>query len=337
MMEQKRWHKKGIPGAFYTRGKRRIIYYQNSKTRVSLNLEYSVANKKTAEEEVVILLSNEYTVKMSINYFLDYKLKENLARNTYKKYFYVLKSMLPYYENVMINDYEEVKKYYFKKTQYLNAVSKQSIYSAIRTFYSFLIAEQIVDKHLLYPDEVPVNATRQVDIYTKKELDLIFKILWEHDKKMYWFIKFLYFTAFRYEEARTLKKEQYRENGQISKNITIVSKDKKQIEKFPISPALKEIIIQAEQAHEHNERLFYYSSSHQGFRHLKKTILKYDTAGEIELSNRFMHKFRRTRISFWLFEKKIPLQFVSKLSRNSLKIIEKHYKKNASKITPDYQ
>jgi integrase len=169
--------------------------------------------------------------------------------------------------------------------------------------------------------KIPVGSVR---IFTDEELAMIFDYTKKNYYDDYLFIDFLYYTAFRFKETYNLKISQYKTNGKFDDYITLISKNKKKTDKFPIDESLRQKIERIEDYYNSKDRLFeswikHYTTYQVHIRQIMEEL------GIYKYFKTSAHTFRRTRISYWLYKKKLPITQVADLARNTIEVIAKHY------------
>lgn len=252
---QLKWKSRELQGTFYTRGKSRIIWYRYGReTRISTSLQYSSENRKNALERVKVMLQS------AISEFLEYKKNAGYAKITLNKYRIILKKHLDidcYLDEKMLLQNHITKIMLNNK---VNNITLIGYFDKLSSFFNYYVKQGLITENPVKKIVKPKIVRPEITIYSQIELQNIFEYFQSRDELFYWFIRFIYFTAFRLSEALLLIKSDYRDSSGINNEITVISKYKDRYETFPISSALKDKIINSDKIHHDKEKLFRYGT-----------------------------------------------------------------------------
>lgn len=335
----KSWKYPGCKGRFYVRGQNNIIQYHYRNERKSLGLPYSIQNRKIAGEKILYYENRNLYVRDNMPkkiseayyYFENTFNKKKRPKTIINTKLAIRKFITTDYECVETDIIHDCIIYEINNSKLLPR-SINSYLRSLKAFFNWCIRNKIM------PNENPINTDmfikipdKMVDIFTAEELKKIFDYWKNKNKEFYYFIKFLYLTAFRKNEAKDLVWNQIWNNNNFRDEILLPkSKYGNIYETFPLADNLIDIIRKLKSWKKKEGKVFIL----QDIRHLGRMLDKsmkemdipkktYETAG----NGRSFHTFRKTRITYWAVEEQLPIIVLEKLTRDNYQTLRKYYTK----------
>lgn len=343
----------GCKGTFYTRGKNYVIWYRLNHDRQSLQLRYSTVNRKIAADKIRmyenrdIYLKDNMPAKISelwafwkneigtkkadktiiatkngINKLLssDLRLIETeLIRSDIKQRISLL------YKNssantIEINGIEEKK---------IGARTINSYLRSLRAFFNFAVRNLIIPYNPITSDMFFKTAEKYPDVFTDKELRKIFRYWYGKDKEMYYFLLFLYLTAFRKNEGKNLKWEQVIYDDTF-RELIILPKSKygNIYDTFPLADNIKKILTKLDNYETKQNPVFTLKHIRNVSKDFDNSLIELNIPKHTIVSDgngRGLHALRKTRITNWAVKDKLPLIVLEKLTRDKYNTLRKYY------------
>lgn len=334
---RKRWYFPGCKGSFYTRGKNNIIWYYNNGIRRSTGLQYSptnrvIAGQEQAQKELRIKLSPEKkrikTLGTAFNYFLD-KTSHNKSKGTVDHYKNSFRAFFPDPDILLIED--DIIKANIKNklnSGKLSRITLKNYLVDIKAFFKFLKDEGIIDEVPITKQDIPKVPHKPIEIFTQSELEKILTYWESKDLRFYCFFRFIYKTAFRYNEAITLKWWQVKIGEEWRDKIILKKSKYGNIEEyFPLTDGIKEILNDIPDKDQ--DKVFPWELSSKSYinrkfknslKELSIPIKTMDHAGY----GRNIHILRKTRITEWI-KQGISVSGLEKLSRDNYQTLKRYY------------
>ena len=332
MSNRKSWTFPGCKGRFGVRGKNQIIYYYINRRKYSTGLKYSAQNKKIAGQKIAKeetggvwppapersnLLKEEFNKFISIAQRSKSPGTINNYKRAYKFFFND--------RRIDLNNKIKIKSIIESRLHYsnLSPVTLNSYLSRLKSFFNYLIeAETITDNPIkkIYFSKI---TDKPIEIFTSEELEKLFNYWEKRDEVFYLFLRFIYITAFRRNEAMNLEAKQYYNNGSYRENIIIRSKYGDRYQYFPITKKVKELLKKLPTS----GRAFPYNSASSLNKKLARSMEILNIPKSTHQNSgygRSFHTIRKTRITDWI-KKGANINAIEKLSRDNYKTVAKYY------------
>jgi integrase len=335
---KKSWKMDGCKGSFFVRGKNSIIWYRRSRhERFTTKLPYTPKNrllaaKKIREEENRGFADSEIrTIGEALEYYKESTMLKK-GDSTREAYQFLFDRMLPDKDR-LITDFKYIEsRINLVKTSGYARHTIFNYFTALSALFNFLVKRKIVKESPLSRDDYPKLKSKVVDVYSDTELERIFNYFRVENYEMYLFLKFLYKTAFRYNEAAKLKVSDIIINDQYRNNIILhKSKYGDKAENFPLTDAIIELFeeIKGLSKKKPNQYVWDIGTKKKSYANdmLNKALKELDIpkkSSDYQGKGRLFHTFRKTRITKWI-QKGISVHGLEKLSRDSYATVRKYY------------
>lgn len=344
-MKKNSWKYDGCKGRFFTRGIKNIIWYDYKRKPISLKLPYSSQNKIICGEKIKYLenqgfqtISDEpLRLADAIKIFTLRRL-QGLESRTKMKYINMFANMFPNVSLFLTNEKEIKENIYsvLQKTT-LAPVTINKQLDQLNTFSKYCKENNWIS-YKIYEKEMKIKQVdKLIEIWTDQELELIFNYFKKSNPKFHIFLRLLYLTSFRVMELVTLTKKQilvapFDSKNRIYRDDILIKTNKagNKPEFFPLADPLIKLFNKLKLPEDPDVSIFGYNL--EKITHLRSVLD--EVLKELEIPKhtveksgrgRSFHTFRKTRITDWLFKKKLSVAIVSKLSRDSIKTIMKYY------------
>ena len=339
MSKINRWSAPGCKGVFYIRGKNKIIWYQIDRKRRSLGLIYGKQNKEIAADivrkEELTGLSNLSinTPKNNSEAWIEFKESHTQKKfNTINNTKLALNSLIG--EDFNLDQLENISSIIEQRiiSTTLSPRSVNSYLASLKAYFNWMIEKKYILENPIIKNLKIKIPDKKIEIYSDVELQAIFDFWKGKNTEMYLFLNFLYETAFRINEALTLKWKQVINANKWYDSIFLeASKFGDRKESFPLSEAIINILKQVKTYTEKPEQQNSVFSMPN-----KRNINKlFDNAlKELEIPKRLqydegngraIHTIRKTRITHWVVKQHLPEIVVEKLSRDNYETVRKYY------------
>ena len=328
----------GCKGSFFLRGKNNIIWYRRSRNeRFTTGLEYTPKNRIIAgqrikeEENKGVLNSDIKTIGQALEYY-EQTTKQKKSDLTREQYKYTFRAVFPDHSK-LINDFDYIRNRLVKlKNSDRSNVTIFNYYAVVSSLYNHLVKRNIINKSPISREDFPKVQRKIIETFTVAEMDLLFNHFKTVDFNFYLYLRFLYTTAFRMNEARKLKKSQIITDGKFRSQIIIgKSKFGDRTDYFPLTKSIQEIINQIPGIWEKRNDDFVFDCSDKPrpmmFSYLKTALVLLDIPTktmEYEGKGRSFHTLRKTRITDWI-QSGISIHGLEKLSRDTYATVRKYY------------
>lgn len=335
---QKSWKIDGCKGSFFLRGKNNIIWYRRSRNeRFSTGLKYTpknriIAARKIEEEEGRGLINTDIkTIGQALDYFVN-STRHKKTKSTHNTYNVTFGIIFPDH-NVLINDF----KYIHQRLEDLKNSDRSNstiynYYNMVAALYNYLIKRKIINSNPIERTDFPKVQSKVVDIYSENELNNLFEYFKVKNYDFHLYLRFLYTTAFRMNEARTLKKSQVIIDNEFREQIIIgKSKFGNKTDYFPLTKSVQDILLETPGIWDKkpDDYIFECSGVKQStisnrFRSgMEKLNIPHKTV-DYKGKGRSIHTIRKTRITNWI-KAGISIHGLEKLSRDNYATVRKYY------------
>lgn len=335
---KKSWKIDGCKGSFFLRGKNNIIWYRRSRNeRFTTGLEYTpknrlIAAKRIKEEEGKGQIFTEIkTIGQALDFF-ESSNKNNKAKSTHRVY-NVNFGVIFNDRSILINDF----KYIHNRLEELKNSDRSNFtiynyYVMVSALYNFLKKRKVINSSPIEKSDFPKMRSKIVDIFSTNELTQLYNYFETKNFDFHLYLRFLYTTAFRVNEARTLKKSQVIIDNKYRTQIIIgKSKFGNKTEYFPLTPAVQNILNQIPGIWDKSQDDYIFdlakvkisTISNRFKAGMDKLSIPYKTV-DYQGKGRSLHAIRKTRITDWI-KSGISIHGLEKLSRDNYATVRKYY------------